>query len=61
MEVKVGDLIKNRYVLKQIMLDYENNFSPIFFLYDKKEDKVIDFNRDEMMNILDIKEVNYGK
>lgn len=57
MEVKVGDLIKNRYVIKQIMLA-PKDFSPIFFLYDKEEDKIVDFNRDEMMNILDIKEMN---
>lgn len=57
MEIKVGDLIKDRYILKQIMLDPNKDLKePIFFLYDKKEDKVIDYDKTEMMNILGIKE-----
>ena len=57
MEVKVGDLIKNRYIIKQIMLNPNKDFQePIFFLYDKKEDKIIVYNEKEMMNILNIKE-----
>ncbi len=57
MEVKVGDLIKDRYIIKQIILDPNKDLKePIFFLYDKKEDKVFDYNKKEMMNILGIKE-----
>ena len=56
MEIKVGDLIKDRYVLKQIMLEPNNNFEPIFFLYDKMEDEIVSYNEKEMRNILGIKE-----
>jgi len=58
MEIKVGDLINDRYIVKLIMLDPSKRLQePVFFLYDKKEDKVVDYNKEEMMNILGIKEV----
>lgn len=57
MEVKVGDLIQNRYVIKQIMLDPNKNLKePIFILFDKEEEKYIDYNKEEMMKLLNIKE-----
>lgn len=57
MEIKVGDLIDNRYVLKQIMLDPSKELKePIFIVYDKLEDEVVDFNKKEMMKLLNIEE-----
>lgn len=55
MEVKIGDLIKNRYVIKQIMLDPAKNFQePYFILYDKKENKAIGYDKKDMMKLLGI-------
>ena len=56
MEIKVGDVFKNRYILKLIMLEPSKDFQPMFFLYDKKEDKVVNYNKEEMEKILDLKE-----
>ena len=56
MEIKVGDVFKNRYILKLIMLEPSKDFQPIFFLYDKKEGKVVNYNKEEMEKILDLKE-----
>ena len=58
MEVKVGDLIKDRFVIKQIMLDPKKDFQePVFFLYDKEENKVVEYDKKQMMGLLEIKEV----
>lgn len=46
MEVKVGDLIENRYVLKLIMLDPSKDLQePIFIMYDKLEGACVNFNK----------------
>ena len=57
MEVKIGDLIKNRYVIKFIMLDPSKDLQePVFILYDKKEDKNVEYSKKEMMKLLNIEE-----
>lgn len=57
MEVKTGDLIQNRYIIKVIMLDPNKDFKkPIFILFDKEKDTYIDFSEEQMINILNIKE-----
>lgn len=57
MEIKVGDLINNRYVLKQIMLDPSKKLrEPVFIMYDKLEDEFVDFSKKEMMKLLNIEE-----
>ena len=61
MKIKVGDLIDNRYVLKQIMLDPSKELKePLFIVYDKLENKVIDFSKKEMATILGIEEEENG-
>ena len=57
MEIKVGDLIQNRYVIKKIMLDPSKNLKePIFILFDKEKDIYVNYNKEEMMKLLNIKE-----
>lgn len=57
MEIKIGDLIKNRYVIKFIMLDPSKDLQePVFILYDKKEDKNVEYSKKEMMKLLNIEE-----
>lgn len=54
MEIKVGDVFKDRYVLKNIILDPNNSFQPMFFLFDKNINSIIEFNKKEMETFLGI-------
>lgn len=57
MDIKIGDVFKDRYVLKMIMLDPNNSFQPIFLLLDKNINSIIEFNKKEMETFLGISNV----
>lgn len=57
MDIKVGDVFKDRYVLKVIMLDPNNSFQPTFLLLDKNVNSIIEFNKKEMETFLGISNV----
>ena len=58
MEIKIGDIIKNRYIIKTIMLDPKKQLKePVFIVLDKKKNEYIELDKKQMLKILNIKEV----
>ena len=57
MEIKKGDLIQDRYVVKEIMLEPKKQLKEYsFVLYDKKEDNYVVYSEKQIKELLNIKE-----